>query len=284
MLAACGQPSGAASGKVQLVAAESFWGSIAGQIGGTRVQLKNVIVNPDADPHEYEPTPADGRAIAASQYVIVNGAGYDPWAAKLIDANPSDGRTVLDVGRLNHVAEGGNPHMWYNPAYVARVIDRITSDLRKIDPADAAYFDAQRAAYLSQDLAEYDSLRAQIRQRYAGAPVGATESIFAYLAEDLGLALITPPQFMTAVSEGSDPTAADKATFDRQIETRQIKVLVFNRQNSTPDVQALVDKARALGMPVTAVTETLTPANATFQDWQSRQLRDLASALASVTG
>jgi zinc/manganese transport system substrate-binding protein len=54
---------------------------------------------------------------------------------------------------------------------------------------------------------------------------------------------------------------------------------VFNSQNSTPDVLSLVDKAKANGIPVVTVTETLSPANRTFQDWQTGQLKHLLAAL-----
>ncbi len=111
---------------------------------------------------------------------------------------------------------------------------------------------------------------------------GATESIFVYLADDLGLKVTTPPAFMDAISEGNDPTAGDKSTFDQQIASRQIRVLVFNSQNSTPDVQALVNEAKSVGVPVTSVTETLDPADVPFQQWQARQLQALADALAGT--
>jgi zinc/manganese transport system substrate-binding protein len=172
--------------------------------------------------------------------------------------------------------------MWYSPAFVLKVIDAITAQLQKLDAADAGYFTTLHDTYLSSGLKTYDDLRAEIKQKYSGTPVGATESIFAYLAADLGLDLISPPDFLKAVSEGTDPTAADKATMDRQIAKKQIKILVFNSQNSTPDVQGLVDKARAVGIPVPSVTETLEPATLTFQDWQSKQLQSLRDALASA--
>ena len=95
---------------------------------------------------------------------------------------------------------------------------------------------------------------------------------------------MTPPTFLTAISEGTDPTAADKTTVDRQISGGQIKVWVFNSQNSTPDVKRITDAARRRGIPVTTITETLVPATASFQDWQSRQLQALAAALARATG
>jgi zinc/manganese transport system substrate-binding protein len=99
------------------------------------------------------------------------------------------------------------------------------------------------------------------------------------MAQPLGLDLITPPEYMKAISEGADPSAADKATIDQQIAQKQIKVFVFNSQNTTPDVNAYVDKAKAGKIPVTSVTETLAPATASFQDWQTGQLKSLLTAL-----
>ena len=284
LLTACGRPSGAGtSGKLHVVAAENFWGSIAAQLGGDRVAVTNVIKNPDTDPHDYEPSPEDGRAVADARLVITNGAGYDPWADKLLQANPADNREHLDVGDLVGVKDGGNPHLWYDPDYVSATIDAITTDLKKADPQDGSYFESRRTAYTQKALQRYDQLRSEIRQKYSGVPVGATESIFAYLARSLGLQLRTPPGYMNAISEGSEPSAQDKATFDRQIQDAQIQVLVFNQQNSTPDVRALVSQAKAKKIPVVAITETPEPANASFQDWQSNQLQHLEQALQTAS-
>lgn len=281
-LSACGL-TGASSvssgGKVEVVAAENFWGSIATQVGGDRARVTSVIVNPDTDPHSYEPTPADARVIAGAQYVIVNGVGYDSWAPKLLVANPVSGRKVLTIGDLVGKKEGDNPHMWYSPAYVDRVVDKIASDLAAIDLGDAAYFDQQKTAYKTTGLKAYHDTIDAIKAKYSGTPVGATESIFSYLAEGTGLNLITPYDYLKAISEGTDPTPADKATVEQQIATKKIKVFVFNTQNSTPDVQSLVDKAKAKGIAIAHVTETLAPANLTFQDWQTNQLKELRAAL-----
>src|SRR5439155_17863497 len=89
-----------AGGGLQVVAAENFWGSIAAQLGGDRVHVTNVITSPATDPHDYEPTAADARTLAGARMAIVNGVGYDPWAPKLIAANPVHGRVVLTVGDL----------------------------------------------------------------------------------------------------------------------------------------------------------------------------------------
>jgi zinc/manganese transport system substrate-binding protein len=269
---------------INVVAAENFWGSLAQQLGGSHVKVTNIINNPDADPHDYEPTAADGRAIATAQLAIVNGVGYDAWATKLADTNKTSALTVLTVGDLVGAKDGGNPHRWYNPDNVKQVIDQITADYKKADPADSSFFDTQRDTVLNTNLKAYFDAINQIKTNYAGTPVGASESIFAMLSPALGLNLLTPPGFLTAISEGTDPTAQDKATIDNQIKTKQIKVYVYNSQNATPDVQAQVDEAKAAGIPVTTITETLTPAGASFQDWQLAQLTALKQALGQATG
>jgi zinc/manganese transport system substrate-binding protein len=273
-----------AGATVTVVAAENFWGSLAGQLGGTRVTVTSVISNPDADPHDYEPNAADARTFATARLLIINGVGYDGWATKLANANPSQGRTVLTVGDLVGAKDGDNPHRWYNPGDVRRVIDQITADLKTVDPADAGYFDRQHDTALNTNLKAYFAAIDQIKANYAGTPVGASESIFAMMAPALGLNLLTPPAFLRAISEGDDPTAQDKSTIDTQIRGKQIKVYVYNSQNATPDVQAQVDEARAAGIPVTTITETLTPAGASFQDWQVAQLDALRQALRQATG
>lgn len=284
-VAGCGAAgtSAAGSGKLNVVAAEDFWGSIAQQLGGDRVEVTSIVTNPAADPHDYEPTSEDARTMAGAQMAIVNGIGYDPWASKLIAANASSGRTVLTVGDLLGLKEGDNPHQWYSPASVQKVIEEITDDYKQADPGHASYFDAQQHRFETVGLARYHGLISQIRSRYAGTPVGASESIFAALAPSLGLRLLTPTGFLDSISEGTDPTPADKATADSQIADKQIKVWVYNSQNATPDVQRLNDAARAAGIPIATVTETMTPEGASFQAWQSRELEGLAAALAKAS-
>ncbi len=274
----------ASGGTIRVIAAENFWGSIATQLGGDKATVTSIISNPATDPHDYEPTVADGRQVATANMVIYNGIGYDSWAPKLVAANPYVGRAVLDVGQIAGVPAGGNPHQWYSPAVVEKVIGRITAEYQRLDPANAAYFASRQRSFESSGLADYHSLITAIRTRYAGTPIGASESIVAPLAQALGLKMLTPPTFLSAISEGTGPTAGDKAAVDAQIRSKAIKIFIYNRQNSTPDVLALVNEARAQGIPVVTVTETLEPAGADFQDWQSSQLRAIQAALHKATG
>jgi zinc/manganese transport system substrate-binding protein len=263
-------------GRLRVVAAEYFWGSIAAQLGGTNAQVSS-----------YEPTAADARTLADARMAIVNGIGYDNWAPKLLAASPAEGggdRAVLNVGDALGLKEGDNPHQWYSPASVKLVVGEIVADYDRLDPAHAAYYAERARAFQTGALARYDRLRAQIRARYAGTPVGYSESIFRPLGEDLGLRLATPYGFAKATAEGGEVSARDKQTVDRQAQRREIAVWVFNSQNVTPDVQRVNELARARGIPIATVTETLTPAGDTFEQWQAAQLEGLARALRAGTG
>ncbi|MFJ1535433.1 metal ABC transporter solute-binding protein, Zn/Mn family [Streptomyces mirabilis] len=282
--AASSDSATSSDGPIQVVAAENFWGSIAQQLGGSQVKVTSVINNPNADPHDYEPTAADGRSVATARYAIVNGIGYDAWADKLLSANPNSDRRELKVQDVVGLKPGDNPHRWYSPDDVDKVIEKITADYKKIDPGHAAYFDSRKKEFEDKTLAPYNELISGIKKNYAGTPIGASESIVSPLSDNLGLKMLTPESFLEAVNDGTDPTAEDKAAIDRQIADKKIKIYVYNSQNSTPDVQAQVNEAKAQGIPVVTVTETLTPAGASFQEWQVRQLRGLKSALAEATG
>jgi zinc/manganese transport system substrate-binding protein len=268
-----------ASGPLRVAAAENVWGSVAAQLGGPHVRVTSVIARGAVDPHDYEPTSRDARALAAARLVIVNGAGYDPWASRLVAANPVRGRIVLDAGKLAGVGTGGNPHVWYSPRDVARLVSAIAAAYAKLDPARAHDY-ARRAGRFEQvQLAPYRRAIASIRTRFRGAPVGASESVVAPLTAALGLRLVTPPSFLKAVAEGTEPAAADETTIARQLARHEVAVWIVNVQNATPDVSRLTGVARRHGVPVVGVTETLTPATASFQSWQTQQLHALAAAL-----
>jgi len=279
--------SSAAGGgtKINVVAAENFWGSIAAQLGGSKVTETSIITNPNTDPHSYEPTAADARTIAGAQLFIQNGIGYDSsWAPNLVAANPNSSRTVLTVGDVLGLKDGDNPHQWYSHQSVYSVIDAITAAYQKMDPADSSYFAQQKTQFENTTLAEYNQLETTIKSKYAGTPIGASESIVSPLATTLGLNMQTPYSFLKDISEGTDPTTADKTLIDQQIRNKQIKVYVYNSQNSTPDIQSQVALAQQEGIPVTTVTETLSPAGDSFQQWMVGELQGLEKALAEGTG
>ncbi len=272
---------GATPGLISVVAGENFWGSIAAQLGGSRASVHSVVTDPNADPHEYETNTQDARTFAEADLVILNGAGYDNWGQKLLDANSSSHRTVVNVAQLLGRRLGDNPHFWYDPGYVLTVAEKITAEYKAIDSGGALYYDQQRSAFASA-LKPYTDRIAEIKSRYAGVPIGSTENIFVYMAGALGLNLLSPPEFMNAAAQGTDPPASALATFHDQVAGNRIKVLVYNIQASSALTVSLKLLAQQQKIPLVGVSETLQPAGATFQDWQTEQLSALEAALASA--
>ena len=278
LLGACGSSPASSSDTINVVAGENFWASIAAQLGGTKVSVQSIVTDPNADPHEYESSASNARAFAEARLVILNGAGYDRWGQKLLDASKSSSREVITVANILGKKEGDNPHFWYDPGYVNRVADRITAQYKTIDATNAGYFD-QRRSQLTDDMKSYLDEIATIKQKYAGTPIGSTESIFQYMAAALGLNLTTPADFMDAVAEGNDPPASAVAEFQNQIAGNKIAVLVYNVQTVTAVTTNIKSLAAAHRIRSVGVSETLSPENLKFQDWQLNQLRDLEAAL-----
>lgn len=272
------QPNAGRSRVIYVVASENFWGSLARQLGGSRVAVYSVISDPNADPHSFESSAASARAVAEAGYVIENGAGYDDWMSQLMSASPNPHRRVLAIAALLGKHPGDNPHFWYNPAYVTAAENRIEADLKALDPADSAYFTARRNATDAAFAGLRDQL-ARIRRDYAGQPVASTESIVVYLARYLRLRLISPPAFMTAVSEGNEPPAAAVATFEHQLTARQPRVLLYNEQTATALTTSMRELASRYRVPVVGVTETIQPPGLSYQRWLSRELTALTRAL-----
>jgi zinc/manganese transport system substrate-binding protein len=293
LLAGCGRssvtPAGTAGSsasraKFIVIAAENFWGSIAAQLAGSKATVQSIIVDPSTDPHSYPPSAQDARAVVGANMVIVNGIGYDNWMPQLLSADQESRRVVLTVGGVLGLQQGDNPHQWYSPTSLHRVIDQIVVDYDKLDPVDSAYFAQQKQSFETQGLARYNALIHEIRSRYSGVAVGYSESIFQPLGEALGLKLLTPYGFAKAIAEGTDVTAQDKQTVDTQAQHHEIKVWVYNSQNVTPDVQRVTSIVKAQHIPIATVTETLSPASDSFQQWQVAELEGLIAALHQATG
>src|SRR5581483_1404092 len=264
--------------KIQIVAAENFWGSLVSQIGGNRVNVLSTVSDPNADPHEYESNATDARAVATANYVIVNGVGYDDWASKLLNANPNNKRVLLNVGNLVGRKKGDNPHLWYSPTYVNTAIAEMEQNLITIDPSDKAYFQAQYKT-LQQSLVPYQNRIAQIKRQFGGEKVASTESIFVYLADAAGLDLVSPSAFIDAVAEGNDPPADSIVQFDQQLRSGQVRVLAFNQQTITPLTDSVKQLAAQQKIPSVGITETIQPPGLSFQAWMNAQLVQLQNAL-----
>jgi zinc/manganese transport system substrate-binding protein len=264
---------------VKVVAAENFYGDIAAQVGGGDVAVTSILSNPDDDPHLFEASASTARALAEARVVIVNGLDYDPWMEKLLGANKAHGRREILVATLARKKAGDNPHLWYSPATMEAVGNALSVDLAIVDPAHRADYQKGAATFVAS-LAPLQAKIAEMRKQYAGQPVTASEPVFGYMAELLGLK-VRNEKFALAVMNNTEPGASEVAAFEDDLRGHRVKAMLYNSQASEPAVTRLVQIAREQKIPVVGVSET-EPAGVTYQQWMTNQLDALDKALAGA--
>jgi len=264
-------------GTVDVVVSVDQWGDIVSELGGDCATVTTLLASSSVDPHDYEPSPSDAAAFRDAQLVVVNGADYDHWASDLAAASAPTA-AVVDAATVTGTPDGANPHLWYKPAAVTAVADAVSAELARLNPEAADYFTERRSAF-GTALQPFDSLIDRIRAEASGKTYVATESVFDYQAEALGLVDKTPPGYRQAAANEADPSPADIRAFQAELESGEVSVMIFNTQTEGSVSQQLRAAAEAAGVPIVAVTETVPPGQASFVGWQDEQLTDLAKAL-----
>ncbi|MBR8212293.1 metal ABC transporter solute-binding protein [Burkholderia cenocepacia] len=271
-------PVVAQAATVNVVAAENFYGDVASQIGGRHVAVTSILSNPDQDPHLFEASPKTARALQHAQVVIYNGADYDPWMGKLLGASKQAKRATIVVADLVGKKAGDNPHLWYDPATMPAAARAIAAELGRADPANKAEYDANLQKFVAS-LKPVDDTVAALRAKYKGVPVTATEPVFGYMSDAIGLDMRNQ-RFQLATMNDTEASAQDVAAFEGDLRKKQVRVLIYNSQAEEPMTKRMLKIARDGGVPTVSVTETQ-PAGKTFQQWMSGQLDALGNALSA---
>lgn len=260
---------------LRIVAAENFYGQIASQIGGNFVQVDSILNNPKQDPHLFSTSPATAKAMAKADIIVYNGLDYDAWMEKLITAS-SQKKSVIVVADLVNKKSGDNPHIWYDPNTMLVFATELTTRLSSLDAKHEKYFHQQLNLFKEH----YQSLMTQIHHdkvKFKSASVIATEPVFNYMAEALGLKVLGTA-FQLSVMNDTEPSAADIKDFQDQLTTHNAKVLIMNNQVSDPLTQRMQQIAEQVNIPCIGVSETQPPEQNYFT-WMSSQLTALEKAL-----
>ena len=262
---------------VPIVVTVNQWGDVVGRLAGRCGRVTTIVTSSTADPHDYEPTPADAAAFEDAALVVVNGLDYDPWAGKAVDALDRQ-PNVVDAGEVVGLRDGDNPHVWYGPEYVYEVADAVTAALAGVEPAGASYFERRNRAW-KISMQPYRSAVERIETVAAGKMYGATEGIADYLTAAVGMRNATPAGYARTAANDAEPAPGDLHDFEEALADHKMSVLFFNTQTEGAIPDQLRDEAEAARVPIVDVTETLPSEYASFASWQIGQLRDLAKAL-----
>ena len=273
--------SGGSGGTIVAVGAENEYADVLSQVGGKYVQVSAIMSNPNTDPHTFEASASVAREVSAAQLVVQNGVGYDGFMNTIENAAPSSSRKVVVVQNLLGLPDSTpNPHLWYKPGTMPAVATAVAADLAALAPAHASYFKANAAAFISS-LAAWNNAIAAFKAKYPDTPVATTEPVADYLLQAIGADNLTPFAFQADIMNGTDPSAQDVATERSLFTQHKVKVFVYNQQVTDSLTESFVSLARANGVPVVGVYETMPEPGFNYQSWMLAEVQDLQKAVAS---
>jgi zinc/manganese transport system substrate-binding protein len=268
-------------GAIVAVGAENEYANVIAQVGGTYVQASAIMSNPNTDPHTFEASASVARLVSGAQLVVQNGVGYDTFMNTIENAAPNASRKVIVVQDLLGLpADTPNPHLWYKPSTMPAVANAIAADLAALQPAHAAYFKANAAAFISS-LTSWDNAIAAFRAKDPNAPVATTEPVADYMLQAAGADNLTPFAFQADIMNGTDPSPQN-VTIERSLFTQhKVTAFLYNQQVTDSLTESFVTLAHANGIPVVGVYETMPVPGFDYQSWMLTEVQDLQKAVAS---
>jgi zinc/manganese transport system substrate-binding protein len=273
-----------AGGKILAVGAENEYANVIEQVGGRYVKVSAIESNPNTDPHTFEASPSVAETVAAARLVVQNGVGYDSYMEKIESASggvgSSSSRKVIDVQKLLGLSDATrNPHLWYKPQTMPAVARAVAADLSALQPAHAAYFKANAAAF-ERSLAPWYRALKQFATEYPGAPVATTEPVGDYMLEAAGTVNMTPFSLQADIMNGVDPAPQDVTLQDALFTSHRVKVFVYNQQVTDSLTQSFLQAAKRAGVPVVGVYETMPTPGYDYQSWMLAEVDALRRAVA----
>jgi zinc/manganese transport system substrate-binding protein len=277
---ATGDPAACPTDVLDVVVSVGQWGDITRTLGGDCATVTTIVASGAVDPHDFDPGTADLAAFSGADLVVLNGAGYDTWAADAVatlDPEPA----LVNAADIARVEEGADPHLWYDPATVQATAAAITDELTALSPDAADYFAGQATAW-QEELAPYLAAVDSLRGTAAGRTYAATEPVFDRMAAAIGLTDVSPEGYRRASSNHSDPAPGDLVAFEAALANGMADVLIYNTQTSGSVPEQLRAAADGAGVPVVEVSESPADASGSFVAWQLAQLSELSDALAGT--
>lgn len=286
---------------LKVVASFSILGDIVANVGGDKIAL-TTLVGPNGDAHVFQPSPADARAVAGADVVIVNGLGFEGWIERLTEASGYKGPVIVasqgitpremaeeEEGHEEHAGhdhadhdhhDHGNidPHAWQNIGNVIAYVDTIATALIAADPADQAAYEANAAAYK----AKLTALDAKVKAAIAALPperrkIITSHDAFGYFAAAYGLEVLAPQ----GVSTESEASAKGVATLIRQIKKEKAPA-VFLENITDPRLIDRIAKETGAHIGGTLYSDALSDASgpaSTYIAMFEHNLAALAAAL-----
>jgi zinc/manganese transport system substrate-binding protein len=263
--AGCGSSSSGADGQLHVVATTTQIGDWVRQVGGDAVVVDQIL-QPNTDPHEYEPRPSDVAAAASAKLVFANGDNLDSWIDQIVSDSGSDA-TVVDLGaevpeRLPGESSGAeasrfDPHWWHDPRNAEAAVREIERKLAAADPPRRRQFERNADSYL----ARLRRLDAGIARCIASVPPAKRKLVtdhdaFGYFAQRYGIDVVGA--VIPSQTTQAQPSAKDVGELAAVIEREGVEA-VFPESSLSAKVAAAIATQTGASADYTLYGDTLGP-------------------------
>jgi zinc/manganese transport system substrate-binding protein len=268
------------SGVITAIGAENEYANVLSQIGGRYVHVSSILNNPNSDPHSFEASASVAQEVGAAKLIVQNGVGYDTFMNRIEAATPNQGRKVIIVQHVLGLPDSTpNPHLWYSPSAMPAVARVMAADLSALQPAHAAYFQANLRAF-DRSLTPWLTAIAQFKAKYARVPVATTEPVADYLLQAMGADNLTPFRFQVGIMNGVDPSPQDISLVTGFFTQHKVRVFVYNQQVTDALTTSIRQAALRARVPVVGVYETMPMPGYRYQSWMLAEVRAIQRAVA----
>ena len=237
----CCFATGLASEPVRVSTFSSVLTELASRVGGPLVSVTGHVAA-GADPHEFEPKPADLKVVSKADLVLLSAKHLEGYVGKLREATEGRARFV-EVGAqmpsLWQEGEGGragekveDPHWWNSVGNMRRAVAVVRDALTEVRPEQKAAFGVNARAY-DMELLELDKW---VRSKVAELPrdkrkLVTSHDALQYFAKDYGFTVYP----VSGLTSAEQPSSREVADLLKVIKKQRVKA-VFAEDTVNPKV------------------------------------------------
>jgi manganese/iron transport system substrate-binding protein len=241
--------------KLRVIATTNIVADVVANIGGDAIEL-TALIPLGSDPHTYQLTPGDYRAMAEAHVIFINGLGLEETmygtleqiATEVPIVSLSEGVELRQVGgdeghapesdgevseheggegSDEHLRQGAiDPHVWFDPINIMVWAENAAQVMGALDPTNVDFYEDNAHEYIGA----LEDLDAWIEEVVAQVPEQNRELItdhltIGYFAHRYGFEMIGA--VIPAYSTAADPSAQELAALEdtiRELEVRAVFV------------------------------------------------------------
>lgn len=290
LLAGCGTSSSGSSGQLQVVATTTQIGDFVREVGGDAVHVDQIL-QPNTDPHEYEPRPSDIQGAADAKLVFANGDNLDGWIDQVVSESGSDAK-IVDLGagvpmKLPGETSGAeastyDPHWWHDPRNAEAVVTEIRKSLSSADPSAASEFRRNAAAY-EQQLAALDRGIAKCMDSVPASQrkLVTDHDAFGYFAKRYGVTVVGA--VIPSQTTQAQPSAQDVSSLVDLIKREHVQA-VFPESSVSPKLAQTIAQQTGASADHTLYGDTLGPSGSSGATYLQMEAANANAMVSGFTG